>query len=995
MSDLPNRLPGQAPEGQSAADIEAAMKAEGARQAMMDDLGIARVENLPLDDGSRDRVRGQRGHHAEPDPNRRQPPLRRSPAGPSLPGVNGAAWGMNQAWQDAMEARIFDDDDAEAVKDLDDLGGGRLYDTGDGSQKARVSHMTMRILNQRSVRSGHQPVGRPAASKGGRPSQGPAEFGRNNISAAATSSSHRGNNSRASAPSANSKPKANNVNPRARLANQPRARPRPALPVAPPMPETAIDPDAALSFEIENVILKIVVKFSSRDINPALPALVVLSTAAPPELGFLTVVIYNNKYCEWAMSAWLDYSTGDDNRLGITFQNGGVYQGYELQFGSQDGLREFMAAARALQTGKHPNQVGSASVPATTVVTIPVSNMLAPEPPRKTLIPGDVSLQAASPQAPAPQNVPPATRTAPGPMALAEPIAVLAAPDVSQVLPPPDVPPATPTALSPVVVPEPTAAPETPDVNDTDAASMKAFRDAAIVTCRTLLQFFYHSGAAGGSTTTVGDMDQTAEGIKSGVLEHTMESARAMGLGEQKIHMLRDAINVYFAPQPTPQPTPQPVSCEVQRALTIPRRIYSIDFLLSRRDAAVNPPRSLPNIPGLPQPGSSSRGRASSHQKGTVDQSQFSRSADAMQWVLREAPLTKPEPKEFKSAPDTTPRAPENTQPTAPNVVGLGGTPDTGLNNSRWASSALEIKNANYFTGPRYEKTWAKRTYLEELAQLDPETRITAPTEDMMEYYFPLPDADKAQSGSQASVVDGSPAPGTLGETYKMEHLNTDMSRLSIRSPTAPRSRSARLAASAETSGAAQTPSPPSAMTPPLVSAVSSQSPASTPSATCLEAEATPRFSQPTRVISALPATYLETQTASRLSTSAISSPSMILTSPTMSSAAQTPSHPSAMSPPVVPRVSSQSSVSIAEVPNRLRSEHGPQPPALAQTEASTPPGPLNPAPRQFPLVPAQPPAPPAAQPRVRGLAASRHSDGTAPTSSGKFNFYVPHSARQ
>jgi hypothetical protein len=59
-----------------------------------------------------------------------------------------------------MAANIFDDDEAETVKNLDDLGGGRLYDNAAaaaatavaGSQRARVSHMTLRILDQRKAR---------------------------------------------------------------------------------------------------------------------------------------------------------------------------------------------------------------------------------------------------------------------------------------------------------------------------------------------------------------------------------------------------------------------------------------------------------------------------------------------------------------------------------------------------------------------------------------------------------------------------------------------------------------------------------------------------------------------------------------------------------------------------------------------------------------------------------------------------------------------------
>ena len=55
-----------------------------------------------------------------------------------------------------MAAKIFDDEEAETVKNLDDLGGGRLYlnasATAAPAAAARVSHMTLRILKQRKAR---------------------------------------------------------------------------------------------------------------------------------------------------------------------------------------------------------------------------------------------------------------------------------------------------------------------------------------------------------------------------------------------------------------------------------------------------------------------------------------------------------------------------------------------------------------------------------------------------------------------------------------------------------------------------------------------------------------------------------------------------------------------------------------------------------------------------------------------------------------------------
>lgn len=638
------------------------------------------------------------------------------------------------------------------------------------------------------------------------------------------------------------------------------------------MPTTTIDLDAPLAFETENVILKVVVNFSSRDINPALPALILLSAAAPPELGFLTVVIYKSKYCEWAISAWFDYSTGDGNLLNVILQSDGVQQGYGLQFDTHDDVVKFINTVRTLQTEKHPSQVAPGLMPAPTVVTA---------------FPTNVPPPAMSPQVPTPPNVPPANGT----------------------------------VLAPAAVPEPTTAPTTPDADDADDAdevSKKAYRDATIVTCRTLLQFFHLSGAAtGGTTATVGDMEQTAAGIMSAVLQHSVDSAKAEGVSEQRVQMITDTINEYF--------TSLLIDREVESAATNPRPVYSIDFLMSRRDAAVSPPRSMANIPDLPLPRSSSQNRAASHKTAAVDRSQVSKSANAMQWVLSEDAPKKPEASSSgsttTSAPPAAPATPGTAQATAPSVVGLGGTPDMGLQSSRWASGTQGLKNANFFTGLRYEKAWSKRSYLEDLAQLDPQAAVTAGTEDIMDYFFPLPGADKVQPGSQESPVAGSrSSTGSM-----MENLSVDMSHLTIESPTAPRTQSARLAASAEATGYAVR-------------------------------QYRELCRQPISTGSTSSASYLEAQATSR---------------------------PSTVAPRPTPTASGLSPVSTAgQVQNGLRPS-----PMLAQKETSTPAEPPRPA-------PTQPQPAVLAQPRLRGLGASRHSDGTGPSSSGKFDFYLPNSAR-
>ncbi len=63
-------------------------------------------------------------------------------------------WHFANSSPDAIAAGVFDDEDARGVKGLDDLGGGRIYqsDAGGVSQRDQVHGKTMRILEQGNKR---------------------------------------------------------------------------------------------------------------------------------------------------------------------------------------------------------------------------------------------------------------------------------------------------------------------------------------------------------------------------------------------------------------------------------------------------------------------------------------------------------------------------------------------------------------------------------------------------------------------------------------------------------------------------------------------------------------------------------------------------------------------------------------------------------------------------------------------------------------------------
>ncbi|KAK4033960.1 hypothetical protein C8A01DRAFT_19167, partial [Parachaetomium inaequale] len=891
-----------------------------------DDLSITRVADLPLDTKPADRGRGHRSnhgnhsHHAGGNANW-PAPIRR--------GGTGAGWGMDDMWKYAIDSGAFDDEDARGVKELDDLGGGRLYDTGTD----RFADMTTRMLyqrNQSSSRPGPQPTF-PTAQFGA---------GRNNRSASAAISSRQENAGRAVVPSGSSRPRPVNFNPNpmarpARLATRP--TPQVALPPVVPMPEMVIDPNAPLPFDISNVILKVGVKFSSRDIDPAMSALVVLSAAGQPELGYFTVVIYSRNYCQWPISAWYDYYSGDDNLLGVTFQNGGAFQGYQLYFRRIDDLLEFMTTVRSLKDGKCLGEVGAASAPALATAPAPVPapvSVTAPapvpapvpapasasppsvsEPPGVDSGMGAVSSQSTSPEVQAPPNALPTTQAShdlvvnpePAVERATSPVVRVTSPIITNTVVPTttaeDVQPAAEAENAPAAQPSEAEKDSLVDLEADDAsvATTKQPSEAIgllstlepyqptngtgsrspsadvspaeiIEIAHHMFKFFALSGAGGG-TETIEQIEQMVAGVTEGVLKHFMQDAETRGLDAQGIQDIKEMVQSTFKALFEARQKALRARQALMNPPEPPRPPYTVEKLLSLRGAAVSPPAYMADIPYLPKPGdrprqisSSSRGSHSPYDGNPAASftRSVSKSADAMQWVLGEPVPTKPEPEKVPKAP---------IQVAASSAAGLGATQDTGLRSSRWASGAAEIKSKNWFTGPRYEKTWSKRSYLEDLVQLDPQAKVTVGTEDLADFYFPMPNDTQVQPGpveTQPSVVDGSQASTSAGaesgaatptRTDKIEALTVSMSRLSILSPTAPRTQSARMAASAE------------------------------------------------------------------------------------------PSVTSAASPKPAP----------------IRS-------------AST--------------TSAQPPTPQAAKPKVRGLAASRHSSGTGPASSGKFNFHVPGSAR-
>jgi hypothetical protein len=440
------------------------------------------------------------------------------------------------------------------------------------------------------------------------------------------------------------------------------------------------------------------------------------------------------------------------------------------------------------------------------------------------------------------------------------------------------------------------------------------------------------------------------------------------------------------------------------------RRIqYTADDMLAMRDAAVSPPSWLADIPYLPKRGSRPR-QTSGPSQGTVfapqattsaangdkpkpapTQAQVLRSAsNAMRWALGGAAPSNPEPEAPNLASDKVgdlefEQVSQSETPTGqtvvPDAAGADATQDSGLQSSRWASGAPQRQHANYFTGPRYEKAWSRRSYLEDLAQLDPQTKVDAKPEDLLDFYFPMSNDDEAAVGSAE-------APTLVNHDSQVPAFADAESG----EPQTPGDRDSQVPTSSGTgSGAAITESPDniefirmgisrlSIYSPKLTSSghgrVSAQ-----PSSSVIQA------SQELRA----QIDSLSTQPARVPAARAISSQLMAPPQSASASSARLTTLPAGQngqrSLHVAPSVSVQPSVqpSVATAVQPPRPEQTQARATASQATASA-----------QPATSACPAATQAARPGLRGLGASRHSSGAAPSSAGKFNFHLPPSARK
>lgn len=303
--------------------------------------------------------------------------------------------------------------------------------------------------------------------------------------------------------------------------------------------------------------------------------------------------------------------------------------------------------------------------------------------------------------------------------------------------------------------------------NDSSNAGLDAelSREDIVTVGRNLLGVFLLRSMGGD---TKNELAQTVDGIKMGVMQFLVQDAKDRGMSAQKLQELQDMVNGVFNSMHTSPPHDVPDSVGKEHRIQ-----YTPETLLSLRHGAIAPPAWLADVPlplkTLPQ---------KSHASAVTPQ--LGRAVDAMQWVLGHADSPATEPQNGQNASPVTDTKPVQV---------------TGLRTSRWASEGTQLRHENNFTGPAYEKG-PMRSQLQELAQLDPQARVTSGAEDVIDYYFP--NSNVNGNGARQTAPQAAAPERAVRATDDIETLRKRMSRLSIRSDSPRRSVLSQLQASCE-----------------------------------------------------------------------------------------------------------------------------------------------------------------------------------------------------
>ncbi|KAK3307964.1 uncharacterized protein B0T15DRAFT_549872 [Chaetomium strumarium] len=737
---------------QQAAGNEEETRRAAMQAAMMDDLGIARVAELPLDDGHGGRDRHNRG----PGANLNHPAPLPMPSASSLSRQSGNAGAASSSagdlWRQAYTAGIFDDEDAAAVRGLDDLGGGRIYE--------RVVSQTMEILNQHT-RSNPMIPAAPVAG----PSSG-----------AVVPSSNT------PLPFVDTFVVLNVVYQRSiRFSSRDIREPAPAIVLL-----SAVGPPANGGFTVVICNHKYcqwpISAWYDYTSGPDLLLGVFFKedngTMHGYELHFdeqndlLDFMAFVQRLREGRISPPVGqaYTSHRSTALHSQPASGAPHPGPAM-------VPTQLAPIAPLQhTQTAPLQSAPAAPP-----PAPAINARSPQ----TAVAGssdaavDTQPRRGSEQ---PQDSLPSHRTARGPTGESNQPEARASSSANTSNTAPVVAAASTRSTVASILGDSLAENKTEDVNfvshqyttsspghgTVDATSIAGMSPEGVsVAVRGLFQYFL-SNPNLAAIWTAEKKKEMASAIKTGVLDHIAQEARSQGLDDQQVHGIGQLLDDTLAPLIQDGQGESDHQGEPDHQSGTSRIRYPIEELISMRPGAVSPPAFLADIPHLPKPN---------------ERRQLQRVLDAMIWVQGEAPLMDIE--------ETPKVEPEAAAAPAPTVTRPADTQVTGLRGSRWASDEAQIRHANHFTGPAYENVRSGHGHMNDLAQLEPQAQVTGSSVDLIGLDFHVSDTDTARAGlenSQVAVDHISQASALTNSTYtttdKIENLGLSMSRLTIRSPT-------------------------------------------------------------------------------------------------------------------------------------------------------------------------------------------------------------------
>ncbi|KAK3326418.1 hypothetical protein B0H66DRAFT_550898 [Apodospora peruviana] len=325
--------------------------ASAAELAMLDDLGIARVNELPMEDDH------DRHHHG-----RRQAPAGRSFTVPTRirkpaacnPTTTHPKTNVANVWKAAIDSGVFDDEDAEAVKGLDDLGGGRLYDHR-GS--AEVVHPELH--GPRASRFHNQGAEIPPGmslngNRGPRVSSlGIVQVGDEPIRGFPPRHVPLPGPVRAQSAQHTSKPGGNCPATKAtqRLASQPN---HPSSQIARPAHDVQLDygdHEPVPYPKPANLVYEVPVMFTPPKRKPT-PSRIFLCAAKEPDNGIFALVVLNIKYAEESLANWKDcqYVNLD---FTVSFKNRKkAEKTYCIKFRREEDILAFQGAVWGLKEGE-------------------------------------------------------------------------------------------------------------------------------------------------------------------------------------------------------------------------------------------------------------------------------------------------------------------------------------------------------------------------------------------------------------------------------------------------------------------------------------------------------------------------------------------------------------------------------------------------------------------------------------------------------------------